>query len=164
MKAFSTILAACAILAATITPQLAHAADPPTPLTRLEERDFGKLADGTAVKQFILRNAGGMTVKVITLGGIISDLETPDRNGAMTNIVMGADSLDRFTGRGGVSGAIMLGRVANRIAGARFTLDGVALSPRLRRKPSGPWGWNSAAGPRILRSRSAPESAPAASK
>jgi aldose 1-epimerase len=125
MKAFSTILAACAILAATITPQLAHAADPPTPLTRLEERDFGKLADGTAVKQFILRNAGGMTVKVITLGGIISDLETPDRNGAMTNIVMGADSLDRFTGRGGVSGAIMLGRVANRIAGARFTLDGV---------------------------------------
>lgn len=122
MKALPTILTLSATL---LTTCLTQAADSPTPLTRLEEREFGRLADGTTVKQFILRNAGGMTVKVITYGGIISDLETPDRNGAMTNIVMGADSLERFTGRGGVSGAIMLGRVANRIAGARFTLDGV---------------------------------------
>jgi len=43
-----------------------------------------------------------------------------------TNVVSGADSLDRYIGgRGGVSGAVVLGRVANRIAGARFTIDGV---------------------------------------
>ena len=84
------------------------------------------MTDGTVVKQFILRNIKGMTVKVITYGGIISDIEAPDRNGAMTNILMGSDTLGSYTGgRGGISGAIMLGRVANRIAGAQFAIDGV---------------------------------------
>lgn len=94
-------------------------------LTRLEEREFGKLDDGTVVKQFILRNAKGMTVKIITYGAIISDLQAPDRNGAFTNVVLGADSLDGYFGRGAVPSAAVIGRVANRIAGARFTIDGV---------------------------------------
>lgn len=95
------------------------------PVTRMEEREFGKLDDGTVVKQFILRNAEGMTVRIITYGAIISDLQAPDRNGAFTNVVLGADSLEGYTGRGAVPGAVVLGRVANRIAGARFTIDGV---------------------------------------
>ncbi|HEY5042268.1 MAG TPA: hypothetical protein VIK53_09715, partial [Verrucomicrobiae bacterium] len=118
MKAFLSMVGLCAIFPLT-TP--APAADDsaiseikagtPSSVARLEEREFGKLADGTVVKQFILRNARGMTVKVITYGGIISDLEVPDRNGALTNVVLGADSLDRYTGgRGGVPGAVVLGR------------------------------------------------------
>jgi len=95
------------------------------PLVNLEEREFGKLEDGTVVKQFTLRNAKGMTAKIITYGAILRDLQAPDRNGAMTNVVLGADSLDRYIGRGAVPGAVVLGRVANRIAGARFTIDGV---------------------------------------
>ena len=95
------------------------------PLIRLEEREFGRLEDGTVVKQFTLRNAKGMTAKIITCGAIISDLQAPDRNGAMTNVVLGADSLDGYIGRGAVPGAVVLGRVANRIAGARFTIHGV---------------------------------------
>jgi aldose 1-epimerase len=94
-------------------------------LTRLEEREFGRLDDGTVVKQFTLRNAKGMTARVITYGAILSELQAPDRNGAMTNVVLGADSLEGYTGRGAVPGAVVLGRVANRIAGARFTIDGV---------------------------------------
>jgi aldose 1-epimerase len=100
---------------------MAHAAT----LTRLEEREFGKLDDGTVIKQYILRNAKGMTVKIITYGAIISDLQVPDRNGATTNVVLGADSMDGYLGRSAVSAAAVIGRVANRIAGARFTLDGV---------------------------------------
>jgi aldose 1-epimerase len=99
----------------------AHAAT----LTRLEEREFGKLDDGTMIKQFILRNAKGMTVKIITYGAIISDLQVPDRNGATTNVVLGADSMGGYLGRNAVPAAAVIGRVANRIAGARFTLDGV---------------------------------------
>jgi len=95
------------------------------PLSRVEERDFGTLQDGTVVKQFILRNAKGMTAKVITCGAIIIELQAPDRNGAMTNVVAGADSLDGYIKGVGVPGAVVLGRVANRIAGARFTIDGV---------------------------------------
>ena len=66
---------------------------PAATLTRLEERDFGKLDDGSVVKQFTMRNANGMTVRIITYGAIISELQAPDRNGAMTNVVLGADSL-----------------------------------------------------------------------
>src|SRR5438552_2368215 len=101
----------CAVLGLTVVTLAAQDAPAPAAnaaLTRLEERDFGTLTDGTVVKQFILRNAKGMTVKVITYGGIISDVEAPDRNGALTNILMGADTLSSYTGRGGISGAIML--------------------------------------------------------
>jgi aldose 1-epimerase len=94
------------------------------PLTRLEERDFGAMPDGTPVKQFTLRNANGMLVRVMTYGAIINEVDVPDRNGALTNIVLGADSLDRYLKRFGTPAAI-IGRVANRIADARFTLDGV---------------------------------------
>ena len=129
MKALSPVLLVCAIFC-LISPVRAAQDSPSSTtnaaLTRLEERDFGALADGTVVKQFVLRNGNRMTVKVITYGAIISDLEVPDRNGALTNVVSGADSLARYTGgRGGVSGAVVLGRVANRIAGAQFTIDGV---------------------------------------
>jgi aldose 1-epimerase len=133
MKAFSSILMLCTILglatlarAAQDLPATAVNAGTPATLTRLEEREFGTLADGTVVKQFTLRNASGMTVRVITYGAIISEIQAPDRNGALTNVVLGADSLERYTaGRGGIPGAVVLGRVANRIAGARFTIDGV---------------------------------------
>jgi aldose 1-epimerase len=96
------------------------------PLVRIEQHEFGKMPDGTAVQQFTLRNAKGMTAKIITYGAIIESLEVPDRNGSVTNVVLGADSLERYTsGRGGVPGAVVLGRVANRVANATFTIDGV---------------------------------------
>ncbi len=96
------------------------------PLPRLVEREFGKMDDGTVVKQFVLRNAKGITIKIITYGAIINEIQAPDRNGVLTNVVLGTNVLERYTaGRGGVPGAVVVGRVVNRIAGARFTLDGV---------------------------------------
>lgn len=94
------------------------------PLIRLEEREFGKMADGTPVKQFTLRNAHGMLVRVMSYGAIINEVQVPDRNGAMTNVVLGPTNFERYLG-GFQNSAALIGRVANRIAGARFTLDGV---------------------------------------
>lgn len=94
------------------------------PLTRLEEHEFGKMPDGTAVTQFTLRNAKGTTVKVMTYGATITDIQSPDRTGAMTNVVLGAGSFDLYL-KGFPAAAAVVGRVANRIAKARFTLDGV---------------------------------------
>jgi aldose 1-epimerase len=117
----------CSILwgsLALVAASLAVGAD--APLVRLDQHEFGKTPDGTAVQQFTLRNAKGMTAKIITYGAIIAALEVPDRNGSVTNVVLGADSLERYTGgRGGVPGAVVLGRVANRVANATFTIDGV---------------------------------------
>jgi len=94
------------------------------PLARLEEREFGKMPDGTVVKQFTLRNARGMLVRVMSYGAILNEVEVPDRNGALTNIVLGARTFDEYL-HGFGTPAVVIGRVANRIANARFTLDGV---------------------------------------
>src|SRR5262245_10181015 len=66
------------------------------PLQRIEEKDFGKMPDGTAVKVFTLRNAKGMSAKVITYGAIISAIRVPDRKGATTNVLLGTDNLDQY--------------------------------------------------------------------
>jgi aldose 1-epimerase len=94
------------------------------PLTRLEQREFGRMSDGTPVQQFTLRNAHGMLVRVMTYGAILNEVDVPDRNGSLTNVVLGADSLERYLNRFQTPAAV-IGRVANRIANARFTLDGV---------------------------------------
>ena len=93
-------------------------------LVRLEQHEFGKMPDGTPVQQFTLRNAHGMLVRFMTYGAILNEVEVPDRNGALTNVVLGANSLDRYL-NGFQTPAAVIGRVANRIANARFTLDGV---------------------------------------
>ncbi len=92
-------------------------------MKRIEETDFGKMPDGTAVKLFTLHNAHGMTAKVITYGAILTELDVPDRHGATTNVVLGAESLDDYL-KGFPAAAAVIGRVANRIAKAEFTLDG----------------------------------------
>jgi aldose 1-epimerase len=94
------------------------------PLKRLEEREFGKMPDGRPVKLFTLRNAKGVSTKVMTYGAIMTELQVPDLSGVVTNVVLGADTLDQYLKDFPASAAV-IGRVANRIAKARFTLDGV---------------------------------------
>jgi aldose 1-epimerase len=94
-------------------------------LTRIEAHDFGKMPDGTAIQQFTLRNAKGMAVKVMTLGAMINEIQAPDRHGAFTNVVLGTNSLDAYLHNTFTAQAQVIGRVANRIANAKFTLDGV---------------------------------------
>jgi aldose 1-epimerase len=93
-------------------------------LPRVEEKEFGKLADGASVRLFTLRNTKGMLVRLMTYGATITELQAPDRNGALTNVVLGAESFEDYL-QGFPASASVIGRVANRIARARFTLDGV---------------------------------------
>lgn len=84
--------------------------------------DFGKTPDGTPVELYVLTN-GRVTAKVMTYGGIITELLVPDRAGKTADVVLGFDSLDGYIAKNPHFGAIT-GRVANRIARAEFTLDG----------------------------------------
>jgi aldose 1-epimerase len=93
-------------------------------LDRIEEREFGKMPDGTAVKLFTLRNANGVTAKIMTYGSTITELHAPDRTGATTNVVLGADNFEQYL-KGFPAAAAVIGRFANRIANARFTIDGI---------------------------------------
>ncbi len=112
------------IFAMSLAKPAAGAAQPTTPLVRLEETDFGNLPDGTPVKLFTLRNAHGMVAKVMSYGAILTELDVPDRNGHVADVVLGADNLKAYVS-GFPAAAAVIGRVANRIAKAQFTLDGV---------------------------------------
>jgi aldose 1-epimerase len=95
-----------------------------TSMIRIQEQDYGTMPDGTAVKLFTLRNEHGMTVKVMSFGAIITEIQVPDRAGKFANVLLGADRWEAYA-KGFPASAAVIGRVANRIANARFTLDGV---------------------------------------
>jgi aldose 1-epimerase len=85
---------------------------------------FGRLADGSAISLFTLTNSDGLVARVTDFGGIITELHTRDRNGVLGDIVLGFDHLEPYLGEHPYFGAL-IGRYANRIAGGRFSLDGV---------------------------------------
>ncbi len=86
---------------------------------------FGHIGEDE-VHKISLRN-GQLTVDIIEYGGIIQRIAVPDRNGRETNVVLGFDNLEAYLGNHPYIGAIV-GRYANRIADAKFTLDGNAYT------------------------------------
>jgi len=93
------------------------------PQARVERANFGELPDGRAVERFTLRNRHGMVARIMTLGATVTELLVPDRHGRTANVILGSDQLEDFL-KGRVAAASVIGRFANRIAGAQFTLDG----------------------------------------
>ena len=105
------------------------------PLNRIEQSEFGKTPEGGTVKLFTLRNANGLSLKVMSYGATVTELLAPDRNGAMTNVVLGAPDLEAYL-KGFNASAAVIGRFANRIAKARFTLDGVEYQLAVNNGPN----------------------------
>lgn len=91
----------------------------------MEKRSFGQAADGQPVDLFALANANGVRAEILTRGGVVRSLEVPDRNGKMADVVLGFDSLDGYLKENPYFGAL-IGRYGNRIANAKFALDGKA--------------------------------------
>jgi aldose 1-epimerase len=84
---------------------------------------FGRMPDGTPVDLFTLTNSRGLIARITSYGTIITELHVPDRAGRLEDIVLGFDSLARYL-EGHPYFGCTVGRVANRIAHGRFTLDG----------------------------------------
>ncbi|MBT3161601.1 galactose mutarotase [Streptomyces sp. Vc74B-19] len=84
---------------------------------------FGTLSDGTPVHRWTLERAG-VRVRILSYGGIVQDVEVPDRDGRAGNVVLGFTGLDGYLAHPEPFLGALIGRYANRIAGARFTLDG----------------------------------------
>ncbi|MGA5272427.1 aldose epimerase family protein [Streptomyces cellulosae] len=85
---------------------------------------IGTLSDGTPVHRWTLERAG-VRVRILSYGGIVQDVEVPDRDGRTGNVVLGFDGLDGYLAHPEPFLGALIGRYANRIGGARFTLDGV---------------------------------------
>jgi aldose 1-epimerase len=85
---------------------------------------FGTTKDGQEVELYTLTNANGMVVSVMTYGGIVQKVLVPDRDGNLTNVTLGFDSLDEYIAGSPYFGSIT-GRYANRIARGTFAIDGI---------------------------------------
>ena len=90
----------------------------------ITKEPFGKTGDGEKVDLYTLTNANGLKAGIITYGGIVTSLHVPDRNGNFADIVLGYDGLEQYIKNIPYFGAL-IGRCANRITKAKFTLDGV---------------------------------------
>ena len=92
------------------------------PPVRAHQAVRGHLADGRAVHEITLSH-GGLTLAFITLGGIVTSLWAPDRDGVAANVVRGFDDLADYETRNPFFGVIV-GRYANRIALGELVIDG----------------------------------------
>ena len=85
---------------------------------------FGRLPDGSPVDIYTLKNEAGLEARIITYGAILVSLKVPDQRGVLADVTLGFDTLAGYLGAHPYFGAV-IGRYGNRIAKARFTLDGV---------------------------------------
>ena len=90
---------------------------------RLSSRTFGFLPTGESVEAWTLSGSGGLELEAITYGGIVTRLLASDRDGSLADVVLGFNNFDSYLAGHPHFGAIT-GRVAGRIAGASFNLEG----------------------------------------
>lgn len=85
---------------------------------------FGATSAGEQVNMYTLTNKNGVTAKFITYGATLAELSVPDKDGKMANVVNGFDEVARYESDDNQYFGCTTGRVANRIAKGKFTLDG----------------------------------------
>ncbi|MBA5725828.1 aldose epimerase family protein [Bombella favorum] len=131
LKSRSWLLSASALVASVALSGMASAA--PT----VQAKSWGRLSTGQKVKAVTLTNDHGVKVVVLTYGAIIHEVDVPDRNGRLDNIALGFPNLAGYENHNSDPhfGAV-LGRVANRIAGGTFTLEGEKYHTNVNEGPN----------------------------
>jgi len=136
----------------------------------ISKSSFGAIPGGGAVELYTLTNADGLVCKAITYGAAVTELHVPDRAGRLGDIVLGFDNLPQYLTDSPCFGSVV-GRVANRIAGGRFSLDGRSYSLAINDPPNtlhggtkgfdkvvwGAEGVNSPDGPSVVFQRVSPD-------
>ena len=103
--------------------------------SRISLKPFGKIPDGQEVTVFTITNALGSSVDILDLGGIIVALKVPDRDGKISDVVLGLDNPTQYLRESPYFGAIV-GRYANRIREGKFRIDGKDYSLAINNDPN----------------------------
>jgi aldose 1-epimerase len=99
-------------------------------------KPFGKTADGEKVESYTLKNKNGVTVKLITLGATVTEINVPDKKGNFANVVLGFDDVAGYQSKDNQYFGCTVGRVANRIAKGKFTLEGKEYKLAINNEPN----------------------------
>ena len=97
---------------------------------------FGKTADGQAVELYTLKNDAGFTAKVMTRGATLVQLLAPDRSGKFADVILGFDSVTGYELDDNQYFGCTTGRVCNRIAKGKFSLDGKDYTLAVNNEPN----------------------------
>jgi aldose 1-epimerase len=89
----------------------------------IKVENAGVLASGDSVKVYTLKNAAGMEVSIMDLGGTITKWTAPDKDGKFADITLGSNTPQDYLTTTKYLGAL-IGRFGNRIAKGKFSLDG----------------------------------------
>ncbi len=90
----------------------------------ISSKPFGTTPAGEAISEYTLTNARGSRISVINFGGIITQWWVADKNGQQADVVLGFETLEPYLEKSPFFGAL-IGRVGNRIAKGKFSLNGV---------------------------------------
>lgn len=101
--------------------------------TSITVSDYGTLSSGELIKQYELIT-NSIRVKVINYGGIITNIEVPDRNGIWQDVVLGYDNLADYEHKNRFFGALV-GRYANRIENGMATINDKTIQLNINRPP-----------------------------
>lgn len=93
----------------------------------ITKKSFGKKPCGCPVDAYVLENGSCLSVQILNLGGIITNMWVKNAAGETADVICGFDNVDAYLTSGGYQGAL-IGRVGNRIGGGKFTLDGKEYS------------------------------------
>lgn len=88
----------------------------------VEQEAYGEY-NGVVVERYVLTSPSGLSVALLSFGAIIQELWVPDAAGNTANVVLGFRSLSQYLAKHPHFGSV-IGRYANRIGGASFSLDG----------------------------------------
>lgn len=89
----------------------------------ITNRQFGHTKEGKAVTLLTMKNSRGMEVEVLDYGCTIRAIRIPGKNGSVTDVCLGYDTVAEYEENPGYLGAV-IGRHGNRIAAGRFALSG----------------------------------------
>jgi aldose 1-epimerase len=101
----------------------------------IQQKSFGKLADGAETTLYTLTNQQGMSVSITNYGGRITSINVPDKKGAMGDIILGFDSVAGYVADNTYQGSLV-GRYANRIGKGHFSIDGKAFTLACNNAPN----------------------------
>lgn len=132
------VLAGVGILALAMgggTMALAAAKGKATGVKGVRKELWGKTYDETPVYRYTLTNKNGLIAKVTNLGAMVTELHVPDRNGKLADVVLGFNDVESYL-KGHPYFGVTTGRVANRIAKGRFTLNGKTYQLAINNPPN----------------------------
>jgi aldose 1-epimerase len=87
---------------------------------RIEVRNFGSMPNGESIHQYTLRNKNGVELKLIEYGATMTAINLPKKGGGHLNVIAGEETLEPYL-KGYPAGSV-IGRFANRIANAKFSI------------------------------------------